>query len=1076
MKRNFRRGLAAVCALAMLAPSVAFPAETRVNAAYQLLGETTFDHKILPWMPVESSPAKQQFEITKDGELHIRILSAVGADREKWDLEIRHRNLSFQAGHTYELEVKVKAKREGMQLCSQISNITGSEYYCVLDETEFHNGPHSGNGPWGRAARLSTEWTTYKGTFTPTDDLEGVQWEFQYARGNMYEGNAVDGDELWFDSISLTDVTEGVLAPDGEPDYGYVNRKNSGLKNNYISVNQVGYLCDSRKVAVLGDDRFDMLDGIDGGEKIELKEAAEFELIDSTSGESVFKGKSTEPVKDEDSGDTVCKLDFSDFKTPGRYYLKSGDYISFEFNIGDDIYEEKGHDLVTNAMNYFYQNRSGIDIEEKYITSGDKTQLAHRGTHKSEKGRVQKVWKDRYISQDEAATQYKSSAIDSSGGWYEAGGENAKNVVSGAMAVWTLQNMYERAIAASPDVNMFRDGSDKVVVPETGNKVPDVLDETAYELDWMSKLKVAEDEPTWGENAAGLYYHKVNDHVPAGIAVKPWNYVYEDEVLSWEPVRIVSPPTFAATLGYAACAAQAARLWAPYDSEKADKYLASAIEAYEAYLKNYYEADPTAKIHPDYGYSVPAEELNEESLYAPMRGTETNNYGDYDVQDDAYLAACEIFISASKMRSDAAEKYLKELEKYDDAYNVGTRLRGGDNNFGGRNFLGKGSFTSFNWGNTAAAGTLSLALNKDLLKENRAKKVKSQILAAADEYIAEEEKQGYGIPYLADTVYENPYSIYSAEDPGYELFSNRCVLNNAVIMAYASDLSGDQKYKDGVTSAMDYLLGTNPLSFSYISGYGSYSMDAPYHRYWAESVDRSFPKVPDGVASSGPSGLMQDEYMKAMGFVAMKQGNIRQRCYADAPAWSVNSVSLETNASLAWVAAFLQNPETTVSSDPSPKPTEKVSPKPTASPKPTEKVSPKPTASPEPTEKVSPKPTASPEPTEKVSPKPTASPTEKASPLTPPTALPTSDPGVSETSDKYLDDPYIPGDVDCSGKVDLTDLTTLAISLVDNEPLFNMMEKNADVTGDGKVDLADLATLRQYLSKKITEFPAKQSK
>ena len=107
MKRNFRRGLAAVCALAMLAPSVAFPAETRVNAAYQLLGETTFDHKILPWMPVESSPAKQQFEITKDGELHIRILSAVGADREKWDLEIRHRNLSFQAGHTYELEVKV---------------------------------------------------------------------------------------------------------------------------------------------------------------------------------------------------------------------------------------------------------------------------------------------------------------------------------------------------------------------------------------------------------------------------------------------------------------------------------------------------------------------------------------------------------------------------------------------------------------------------------------------------------------------------------------------------------------------------------------------------------------------------------------------------------------------------------------------------------------------------------------------------------------------------------------------------------------------------------------------------------
>lgn len=92
-------------------------------------------------------------------------------------------------------------------------------------------------------------------------------------------------------------------------------------------------------------------------------------------------------------------------------------------------------------------------------------------------------------------------------------------------------------------------------------------------------------------------------------------------------------------------------------------------------------------------------------------------------------------------------------------------------------------------------------------------------------------------------------------------------------------------------------------------------------------------------------------------------------------------------------------------------------------------------------------------------------------PKVPVTDVPGEDPIATETSDKYLDDPYIPGDVDCNGKVDLTDLTTLAIALVDNEPLFNMMGNNADVTGDGKVDLADLATFRQYLSKKITEFP-----
>ena len=60
------------------------------------------------------------------------------------------------------------------------------------------------------------------------------------------------------------------------------------------------------------------------------------------------------------------------------------------------------------------------------------------------------------------------------------------------------------------------------------------------------------------------------------------------------------------------------------------------------------------------------------------------------------------------------------------------------------------------------------------------------------------------------------------------------------------------------------------------------------------------------------------------------------------------------------------------------------------------------------------------------------------------------------------------GDVTCNGVVDVTDITTLAISLVDKKPLTGQAKINADVDKDGEVALTDLAKIRQYVSKVIT--------
>ena len=77
-------------------------------------------------------------------------------------------------------------------------------------------------------------------------------------------------------------------------------------------------------------------------------------------------------------------------------------------------------------------------------------------------------------------------------------------------------------------------------------------------------------------------------------------------------------------------------------------------------------------------------------------------------------------------------------------------------------------------------------------------------------------------------------------------------------------------------------------------------------------------------------------------------------------------------------------------------------------------------------------------------------------------------PPVSETPEP---DSILKGDVNLDGKIDVTDLSVLSLTLADKKELSPQAKINADVTGDSNVNLADLATLRQFLSKIITAFP-----
>ncbi len=709
-------------------------------------------------------------------------------------------------------------------------------------------GANMGADDWGKPAILTTEYQEFSGTFIPTKDIEFADWVFQYAHGNTYGGNAVDGDEIWFDDMSIECQTCDECGYIGINPHGVVSRDygayvdpdtciSDGKLVNYISVNQIGYYTDLSKVAVLGDNKGDIYYGTSS---IDLTEDTyDFDVCNADTGEIAYSGTSAKKMKDIDSGDTVCKLDFTELRTPGEYYIKVGDWRSFRFRIGNDIYSDSRHDMLTNAMNYFYQNRSGIDIEEKYITSEDKLILAHEGNNKTDTASVQKIWKNSYSSRDEATDTYASSEITATGGWHDSD-NYCKNVTDGGISLWTLQNMYERALQSDEGGKKFADNSGTVVIPESGNKIPDVLDEAAYELDWMSSMVVQPDEPEWGKYA-GLVYHEICDYKWTGLTIDDNNYY-----VPYDQPRIVKPPTFAATLSYAACAAQAARLWQPYDEVKAAKYLDEAKKAYEAYEKYWYEAQLD-------------EDENDKSLYEPSynlkRTVPFNNYNTDEVRDSAYWAASEIFISANRMEDAADDDYYNKLNKlsldFNRVFKVTTRIFGWKSN--------EATFSTFNSDDPSSAGSLSLALNKDLLSEEEAKELENSIINAADEYINTENEQGYGIPYLYDGA---GYNELNSDDPsvimhGYESNSNSMVVNNAIVMAYAYDQTKNPKYISGVTTAMDYLLGTNPLSFSYITGYGTYHEQNPYHKYWQKKLEPDLPNAPDGVLSGGPNAGLQ---------------------------------------------------------------------------------------------------------------------------------------------------------------------------------------------------------------------------
>ena len=92
-----------------------------------------------------------------------------------------------------------------------------------------------------------------------------------------------------------------------------------------------------------------------------------------------------------------------------------------------------------------------------------------------------------------------------------------------------------------------------------------------------------------------------------------------------------------------------------------------------------------------------------------------------------------------------------------------------------------------------------------------------------------------------------------ASDSAYVWGSNGGVLNAAVVLGFAYDLTRDPKYAGGVVDCLDYILGRNPLGFSYVAGYGRDAMRNPHHRVWAHLKDPRCPRRCPAPSPVGPN-------------------------------------------------------------------------------------------------------------------------------------------------------------------------------------------------------------------------------
>ncbi len=499
-----------------------------------------------------------------------------------------------------------------------------------------------------------------------------------------------------------------------------------------VKTNQVGYLPDSPKYAYVGNYL---------GEAGALPvESSLCEIRDSFNNQALFRSQTQ--FRGEDiklSGEIVYECDFSTFNKTGSYYVYVQGYgRTYPFKISEDVYNDV---FLKTARMYYYQ-RAGIALEPKYAEKWARA-AGHIETDK--KATIHSSQKDSPLYAGEVI----GSTLDMSRGWYDAG-DYGKYVITAPPSVFPLFSAYELYPEKFSDAQLN--------IPESGNGIPDILDELKWEIDWVKNMQSGD---------GGVFDRVVTRYyaltMPEGDLAQ----------------RNIAEKTTQVTADYAAMLAMAARVFKSnaafektypgYTSE----LLARAEKAWQ-FLEN----------HPN---TIPAEGFTKEGIVGGGTYVELSEDGIGSDVDNRAWAAAELYKTTGK-------------QKYHNAFVIYWTKRGplwGWNEF--QHHQRKASW---------AYATTKFSVNNELVNKYL-KDLKLEI----------ERPDVYGIKFnTLNNVYRNGYRSDVPSYIGWGSFAKSSTYAWELIQA--AYLIHNSSYIEYAKINLDAQLGNNPQYFSYITGVG----------------------------------------------------------------------------------------------------------------------------------------------------------------------------------------------------------------------------------------------------------------
>lgn len=456
------------------------------------------------------------------------------------------------------------------------------------------------------------------------------------------------------------------------------------------------------------------------------------EVVVRKGGVEVARVKLGAGVLDADSGDLLRAADVSGVREAGVYEVVVGE-MRGEMQVGEDVWRRP----LYLAMRSFYGQRCGCAVDMGAEFPGMKYEACHTAMSPYH------------------ASAGKEGERDCTGGWHDAG-DYGKYVVNSNITVGTLLWGWEMYGAKLGGLGL--------AIPESGGKLPDYLAEVKWNLDWMHKMQ---------DGDGGLFHKATTERFPGMVMPKDDTKPVAVIGLGQEPWKVTT-----ATAGFAAVAAVAARVYAPFDEAYAAKNLQAAERAFAWAVKN-----PAA-------------------LYRKNpEGIATGAYGDGEAGDELLWAAAELFRTTGKAEYDA---YFRE-------------------------HCGKWSVKGDEpqaWPRVGNLGLYAYAIAKGA-DEAIVARIKGEAKAAADAIVARTRGNGYRIPMLAKD---------------YNWGSNSGVMNYAMMVLVADRLGPDAAYQAAAEDMLHYVFGRNHFGTSFVTHVGTKWAMRPHHRpSAADGIDQPWP-------------------------------------------------------------------------------------------------------------------------------------------------------------------------------------------------------------------------------------------